>query len=454
MKKTVCVLLVCIFVFCMVSCGAQNEEVFDLDINLNESFVTDFDGAEFIVIGEQRDGRIEIDPYQEFEDSEWQERLKNRYEEIEEKYDINFVFRTRTTDLAASHAAGLKWADLYDARSDGHLSNLNAGLYNSLTYVPGFVDNIESGKWGSVASVEYFKRGDDYYGFYPGYQGIPFPAMGGLLYGNLTVLRQYGYNPLEMIENGTWVWDSFEEILRTIGGTPKNTESVIGMYIQDSFYEYFQTAAIVNNGGELVVRDSEGKLVNNMNSPEVTEALEWVRSLITEGIVERGQNDMKFQLFIDDLLGFMYEYSYVGTVDSSGFMYNDVDFAILPCPAGPSAEYGEWSAYLGLADRYLTVPVTANMEIVNAILDELYAPLGEDPYEWREVYANMNFLYEESADLYWTMYDNAKPDYYPATGKFKWGSILLGTSTVTEAVSSTFDAVQAELDKNYNNFKN
>ncbi len=454
MKKITCLLLVCIFVFGLVSCSSANEEVFDLDLDLDATFEADFQGAEFIIIGEQRDGRIEIDPYQEYEDSEWQERLKNRYKEIESKYNLKFVFKTRTIDLVSAHAGGMKWADLYDARADGHWPNINAGLYNALTDVPGFVENIESGKWGSVAAVEYFKRGDDYYGFYPGYQGIPFPAMGGILYSNLTLVGQYGFNPYEMIEDGTWTWDGFENILRTIGGSPSNLSigTPVGMYIGDAFYEYFQTAAILNNGGSLVKTDSEGRLVSNFDSKEVREAIEWVRSLVSEGIVEFGQNDIKYDYFMEDLLGFVYEYSYVGTVDTSGFMYNDVDFAILPCPAGPSAEYGKWSAYLGLADRYLTVPITADMEIVNTILDELYAPLGDDSFEWRDVYANRNFLHEESADLYWQMYDNAQPDYYLATQKFQWSSVLRGTTTVTAAIDATKDSIQEALDKNFNDF--
>lgn len=454
MKKITCLLLVCIFVFGLVSCSSANEEFFDLDLDLDATFEADFQGAEFIIIGEQRDGRIEIDPYQEYEDSEWQERLKNRYKEIESKYNLKFVFKTRTIDLVSAHAGGMKWADLYDARADGHWPNINAGLYNALTDVPGFVENIESGKWGSVAAVEYFKRGDDYYGFYPGYQGIPFPAMGGILYANLTLVGQYGFNPYEMIEDGTWTWDGFENILRTIGGSPSNLSSgtPVGMYITDGFYEYFQTAAILNNGGSLVKTDSEGRFVSNFDSKEVREAIEWVRSLVSEGIVEFGQNDIKYDYFMEDLLGFVYEYSYVGTVDTSGFMYNDVDFAILPCPAGPSAEYGKWSAYLGLADRYLTAPITADMEIVNTILDELYAPLGDDPFEWRDVYANRNFLHEESADLYWQMYDNAQPDYYLATQKFQWGSVLRGTTTVTAAIDATKDSIQEALDKNFNDF--
>ena len=456
MRKITCLFIIFILVFSFVSCGSGKEEVFDLDLDLDATFDADFQGAEFIIIGEQRDGRIEIDPYQEFEDSEWQERLKNRYEEIESKYNLQFVFKTKTLDLIAAHAGGMKWADLYDARSDGHWPNINAGLYNSLTDVPGFVEGIENGKWGSVAAVEYFKRGDAYYGFYPGYHGIPFPAMGGVLYANLELVGQYGFRPYEMIEDGSWTWEGFENILKTIGGSPKDLSNNIpvGMYITDSFYEYFQTAAILNNGGSLVKKDNEGRFVSNFDSKEVKEALEWCRSLLANGIVEVGQNDIKYDYFLEDLLGFVYEYSYVGTVDTTGFMYNDVDFAILPCPAGPSAEYGKWSSYLGLADRYLTAPITADMEIVNTILAELYAPLGDDPFEWREVYANRNFLHEESADLYWQMYDNAQPDYYLATQKFQWSSVIRGTTTVAAAIESTAENIQAELDRSFNSFNN
>ena len=134
-------------------------------------------------------------------------------------------------------------------------------------------------------------------------------------------------------------------------------------------------------------------------------------------------------------------------------MYNDVDFAIVPCPAGPSAKYGEWKAYLGYADRMLSVPVTADMDMINSILSELYSPLGDNPFEWREVYARQNFIHEESANYYFMMFDNALPDYFPAIrDNYAWSAILAGSKTYSEVYESSKDKIQQLLDKYYNDF--
>ena len=458
MRKAMGILLIVIlFVLALISCSeSSNNEVFDVDLGDTDSeLIPNFGGKQFCIIGEERLGRIELNPYETYEDSAWTERLKKRYDEISKKYNISFSFTRNSNGLAQCYAAGLPWADLYDARTDGHWPNLIAGLYNSLTDIPGFLSGIEEGKWGPTNIVESYKRGDDYYLFYPGFHGIPFPQMGGVFYANLTVLRQFGFNIFEIIESGNWTWDTFKNILVTIGGIPNDENSVFGMYYQTSFPDYFLTTLILNNGGSLVREDSDGRIINNLNSKEVEEAIQFAQELRTEGIVATQNNDDKYPTFIENRLAFIYEYTYVGTVDVSGngFMYNDVDFAIVPCPAGPSAKYGEWKAYLGYADRMLSVPVTADMDMINSILSELYSPLGDNPFEWREVYARQNFIHEESANYYFMMFDNALPDYFPAIrDNYAWSAILAGSKTYSEVYESSKDKIQQLLDKYYNDF--
>lgn len=458
MKKSIIVLfLVFSMIFVLFSCAQTGgSDVFDVDLESSGSEITaDFGGKLFTIIGEEREGRIELNPFEAYEDSSWTERLKNRYNEIEKKYNIKFEFIKNSNGLAISYAAGLPWADMYDARTDAHWPNITAGLYNSLTYVPGFLEGIEEGKWGPINIVESYKRGEDYYLYYPGFHGIPFPQMGGVFYANLTVLRQFGFDIFEIIESGDWTWDTFKKMLTTIGGIPNDADSIFGMYYQTSFPDYFLTTLILNNGGSLVKTDEEGRLINNMNSKEVQEAIQFAQDLLNEGVVAMQNNDLKYPTFFENRLAFIYEYSYAGTVDVSGFMYNDVDFAIIPCPAGPSAKYGEWKSYFGYADRMIAIPITADMDIVNAIFSDFYSPLGDDPFEWREVYARQNFIHEESAYYYFMMFDNALPDYFAAIrGNYQWEPLLRGSRTATEVYEKTNDAIQHALDTFYNAFNN
>lgn len=451
MKKIISLIIVCLCFFSLISCESSDEnESFDLDLDTSSAQISyDFGGKAFTIICMEREGRLEINPFEESEDSAWQERLRNRYVEIEKAVNIDFVFTTQTISLFQAYAAGLEWGDLVDKRIDNHLSDLRAGLYNSLNYVPGFMETLYSGKWGTEAQVEYLNINGEYYGFYPGYHGLPFPAFGGLLYCNNTLLAQYGIRPMEMIENGTWTWSEFEKILETVGGVPSK-DGTCGMFIDSYNPAYFLTSLILSNGGSLVTRDSDGRLVSNLGSKEAMEAYDFASGLTTKGLLTEYSTDEKYPMFYDNRLAFIFEYSYCGTVDKDGFMYHDVDFSILPCPCGPSGTYGDWSGYYGLADRYLCVPITADMDIVDAILADLYEPLGEEPYEWRDYYTSQNFLYTDSANMFWTLYDNAEPDYFEATSRFPYREVIMGTKSAAEAIESTADSIQAVLDTYFN----
>lgn len=446
--RIISLIFVCICAFSFVSCSSSDPTIFDIDLNASFEQKVDFHNDDFVIYCFERDGRLEINPFEEYEDSAWQEKLKNRYEELGQKYNMNFVFELPSISLFQAYAAGMDWADLYDTWIEYHLSNIQAGLYNSLNYIPGFIEGISTGKWGSENQVKYMCFDDNYYGFYPGFHGVPFPACAGLLYCNNTLLSKYGIRPMEMVENGTWIWSEFENILETLGGVP-DPDGVCGMFI-DSYPRYFLSTLILSNGGSLVKEDEEGRLVSNLGSNEAIEAYEFATGLVNKGLLRQYDNSQKVPMFNNNSLAFLFEYSYVGTVDTSGFMYSDVDFSIIPCPVGPSGTYGDWKGFLSMATRYLAVPITADMDMVDAILSELYEPLSDNPYEWREYYTRQNFSDTESAEIFWKMFDNAEPDYFSATFKFPWGDLLLGNKSIMESIESTADMIQTELDDVYN----
>lgn len=445
----------------LFSCASGDpEEIFEQGMNDSE-IIQNFQGETFTYMCTEREGRLEINPYDQAEDSYMSDMLKTRYEDVKKKYNINIDFKRNDGNLAINFSAGMGWADLYDDRSDSIFPLLNAGLLLPLNLVGSFEENIDSGMWGSIPSLNFFLRGGEYYAFQSGFHGIPFVHMNALLYANQTVLHKYGFNVFDLIENGSWTWKTFENVLTTIGNNYEDSSMETGFVISTSFPNYFTTAAIISNNGQFVKVDESGRRIFNMDSPECVEAIDWVTHLITDDIVTYGDNSgykgstgasYQFPRFVDNKIAFWCEYSYVGTVDKSGFMFNDVDFAIVPCPCGPSGTYGEWKGCVGYADRYFCMPITADTDLVDAVLYDIYKPLGEDKYQWRSLYAQTVFMYEKSADFYFQMYDNAVPDYYTSTATFAYGSVVSGKRSVSSALEAAKDVIQSSLDEYFNKY--
>ena len=103
------------------------------------------------------------------------------------------------------------------------------------------------------------------------------------------------------------------------------------------------------------------------------------------------------------------------------------------------------------ADRYFSVPVTADVDVNNVILKELYKPFeGETEYSWRDSMTQNMFSYPESAKYFFEMYDSAKYDFTEITDKVPWQAILKGTSTPTEVIAKVKEACQTTIDTLYN----
>jgi hypothetical protein len=158
-----------------------------------------------------------------------------------------------------------------------------------------------------------------------------------------------------------------------------------------------------------------------------------------------------FPIFQDNKLGFVCQYSYTGTSDDVGFNYHNVDFYILPFPMGPKGEYGKWGSYISFADRYFSVPMTADEDVNNVVLNKLYEPFdGETEYSWRDNMTKNMFLYPESAKYFFEMYDNAKYDFTEITGAVPWYPILKGTTTPAEGIAKVKESCQKAIDTLYN----
>ena len=116
------------------------------------------------------------------------------------------------------------------------------------------------------------------YGCYAGYT-----EPRAVLYFNKRVLEEAGidWNTIyDMQADGTWTWDVFEEMLKTITKDTDN-DGTIDIWGLTGSLDDMHNAYVFNNGGCYFDFDAEGKIYPAMNSDAVLEAFTRVRNIVS-----------------------------------------------------------------------------------------------------------------------------------------------------------------------------
>lgn len=167
---------------------------------------------------------------------------------------------------------------------------------------------------------------------YGAYAGYTEPR--AVLYFNKRVLEEAGidWNTIyDMQAEGTWTWDVFEEMLKTITKDTDN-DGLTDIWGFTGSFDDMQNAYVFGNGGKWFDFDEDGKLQPTMNSDEVLEALTEARKLRDNYFYaqpEDGNWDYYKEAFKAGNIGF---YSYqcygglaFGNGDSSGTELADME---------------------------------------------------------------------------------------------------------------------------------
>ena len=137
--------------------------------------------------------------------------------------------------------------------------------------IPTTYIDIDSGDW-NAAEIGFMTVGGELYGLY---KGNSEPR--GCLYFNKRVLEEAGidWNTIyDMQAEGTWTWDAFEEMLKTITKDTDN-DGVNDIYGILGSGDDMYVCAVFGNGGCFFDFDEEGKIFPAMNSDACITALTW-----------------------------------------------------------------------------------------------------------------------------------------------------------------------------------
>ncbi len=200
--------------------------------------------------------------------------------------------------------------------------------------------DLESPLWEGIAStVDNFSYGGKHY-YYPHRITVHF----ALNYNKRVIAENNLPDPYQLYKDGNWTWDTFRELLIEWCNLDENNVGITGEG---------GMSFIATTGTTLIDVQPDGTIVNNLNNPNVTRAMQFCADLYRDGLTY--QNELggwvSPQLWAKNseqllFLGMNPEWTYgaaAGEIQNPSGVENDIcgvatDFAFVPYPRDPKAD--------------------------------------------------------------------------------------------------------------------
>ncbi|MDF2685005.1 MAG: sugar transporter substrate-binding protein [Clostridia bacterium] len=288
---------------------------------------------------------------------------------------------------------------------------------------------------------------------------------GRLLYNN-DLIKEFGVeSPQSLYEQKKWTFDTFKELLPLVTDTtPERRIYGLSLYPINHMLEL---TAIFANGGNVVKKDSSGKAYFGLLDNEALDAMEWVKEIKANKDSVR-QDVWKPTLFGSKGSTFFLTMVFVGIEsdpeDDIMYPQNHLDdFAWIPFPSGPDAEYGKYTGTYESDFGGTVILIGNDKQDEGYVLNEFLSYIMKDEegnIVNEEASFKRNFFHsEESYDNYKKGSINFSYDYYPQL-KDSYRNLIAslikissGRATPVEALEAIKDSMNAEIDININGIK-
>ncbi len=374
---------------------------------------------------------------------------------IMEKYNCTITSITSAWDFAtnvlAEIGSGTSKYSIFDSASMFSYNAMKSGFLHPWEHSG--IDLTDYEKYGT----EQYLKGAEVDGLHYGIWAYKWEALfeyRGMVIVNNNLLKKYiDINVHELKEQGKWTFDEFKTILEActvnIGADP-----IFPLSCYDS--QMLALCSVLANGGSLIeYNEANGKYEFRLLSAESRVGLEYAQNLFNANLVQIDNTQMN--VFIDDQKAAFALCENWNLTDALKEMDN---LDVTTFPYGPSAEYGKTvSAYRSNQIRYLSVPITENIEQLGKFVNVWFEDLEDMPKEnILEEYKSIYFFNDESINEGTFMADNAIYDYgtaindvYKSQIASILNSIVVTNTGITEAVEAYITTILTEIDKNLNN---
>lgn len=387
--------------------------------------------------------------------SRYEKKLAETVAQIEKDYNVDIVVYNDVYNLAQNIATGAATGEVYAnivvAQTDWTSDWVSGGYAADVSTINNL--GLETNDWAELGDwaldAEGVQRGVGYY-----LEEDPALQLQVLVF-NKKLVEQYELeNIYELVENGEWTFDKFEEICLDIA--TKSNGAVKGL-LAGALAPVHELGffALANNADYVIEQD--GKYVYNGLSEEAVTGLEFAQKLGTQGIfdmetfnepgmTEPGQRTHNFAIE-ERTLFYICSYPWIAMdVD-----YRLEDYGIVPFPKGPDSE--ETVGMVSGAKMCYFMDGDPDMEDAAAILVALANRLSVSEEGYYEYQFNRGYIRdEESLNCSLDMIKNKISSYeYQSILPWDVGNALYYTEyTVRQILEQTAQQAQASIDEQFN----
>ena len=463
MKKTKAAVLIIAIFLILAACsqGAAEEIVPEYENKVADEDI-DLLGYVYTIAAETHGGgeyQLSPDPGA----SSRGDSLLQRYKDTEQKFNVKMDIQDGSSlaTFLTQYAAGMKYADLMISK----IADVFNGKYVQNGYFMAFSDmdiDLDSGLYGTPGTLEAGSFGNKYYSIVAYYWGFPTPYTMPAMWFNPRVISEYRQtSPHELNEQGSWTWETLESMCEAIRDTSDSNPDMHTYALAYTSEPYLEFAALFSNGAKVVTKNEDGKLEYTLNSREAIEAMDYVQSLASRGLICDGGDRQNITPFVENRRAFFLEFTHLGlsTDGTNNLAYQMQEaYEWIYFPTGPSGDpkSTQRSAY-SYHSRIFNAPMNSDAEVHSLLLPYLFQPLpGETEDTWQDVLKRNNFYTEESFEYFRIIRDEAFYDYTPFIPFSDYQGKLLQITRGRAAASETFESIaqqyQSSLDSLYNDY--
>ena len=311
-----------------------------------------------------------------------------------------------------------------------------------------------TGEKYNAATYDTYNFGGQHFGFSVGKAEVR-----QAVFFNKRILEEAGINPdslYTMVEDGTWTWDAFEEMLATCAQDTDN-DGVIDIYGMASNTTDIYLVATAANGGSFIDVDEDGKFIITATEQNTIDAMNYACDIITKYQMpqpEGSEWNWFFPAFKSGMAAFHVGQCYEANPGSDLYGMED-EFGIVPFPKGTSED----AKYCHVqSENTCVIPGNIDRETANkmAIAYDMWredTPGYEDDEEGWKTDLYDRFYDDESIDItYAILRDNPVADTSIMLGSnndvlgngFFWN--LPWGGTVAEVLESKLPTWQSLID--------
>ncbi|MBE6896045.1 MAG: carbohydrate ABC transporter substrate-binding protein [Ruminococcaceae bacterium] len=459
MKKIVSYVLSLLMIsslFFTVSCGAQEEEIFDVPFDVE--LEVDLTGLHFIW-GSEWDQ--EICPSRDF--SIVGDKIHKRFDDLKAKYGCTMEvvhWEDGSARTLQELAAGMNSIDFLDSHaSAGGIQLYRANLLVALEDIPNI--DLSDEKFGVPRFVQYGVFDGKRYGFYHYAWEFP-PEYHGVLMFNTDLLHSIGINtPHEYKENNDWTWANFKEYLLSIQDAARNAGygDDFVPYISGNSYAADAIGFMFANGLQMINSNGNGNYSFGFDCPEGFATVEFLKDLYDNGLYAQKGTGV---FVIDQMSAMMSHETYWAThyyeksTSQNYLPAQDYEYGLVGFPYGPNGNENSVSGYVHHGRRLNWVLNSSGKELseIGLVMDYVFSAL-DDSEGWYGYFRDQIFYTKEDHENYVYMLENVNFNYgnlYLEKGYDTWTSgisaAILGNKSVSEVFSSSGSAIDEAIKKN------